>query len=540
MPALRFFRYRRITRPLIGCLAIFTAMALLSTTMIRPTSAAGSQDGSTQRPEATFPTNSTLPAAIPDSPGGTPPTYGTPLVLNFPVTGVSANVSDVSISVTVTHTWCGDVDMVLAAPGGSPNLVVVGHIGVTAAGSFGSSSDYSGTYVFSDTGATTNIWTAAVATPVPAGTYRTTVRGMAGTTNPPTVTSLNSTFGGLTPAQANGTWTLTVRDGASGDTGTITASSLTVNPTGPPIIPQHIVDFDGDGKTDPAVVRNTGGGPTGQITWFAQNSSGAPASTTVPWGLNGDRYVPEDYDGDSKTDIAVWRQGPPFGAYFYILQSQTGTLRIDQFGQTGDDPTVIGDYDGDNKADPAVYRGGAVAGAHSFWYYRSSINGLIIGTEWGQNGDFPAPGDYDGDGKFDYAVQRNAGGGQARFFIRRTTGGDTSVIFGTPTDVVVPGDYDGDGKYDIATIRDSGGTILWSILRSSDSGTTSATFGASATDFGTQGDWDGDGKTDIAVWRPNADPTMNFFYIRRSSTGVDAQVEWGQNGDNPVANYNSH
>ena len=32
-------------------------------------------------------------------------------------------------------------------------------------------------------------------------------------------------------------------------------------------------DFDGDGKTDYVVARNTGGGASGQLTWF--------------WGING-------------------------------------------------------------------------------------------------------------------------------------------------------------------------------------------------------------------------------------------------------------
>ena len=537
MRTLSIAKTKHVARLIPFSLAIFTAMALLSTTMIRPTAAAGSQDDLVQRPDATFPGTGVGP--IPDSPGGTPPTYGPPLVISFVVSGVTAPITDVSVNVTLTHTWCGDVDMVLAAPGGSPNLVTVGHIGVIAAGSFGSSSDYSGLYNFTDSAAGANIWTAAVATPIPAGNYRTTVRGMVGTTNPPTVTSLNSTFGGLTTPLANGTWTLTIRDGASGDTGTVTAANLSIT-GGPAVVPQHVVDFDGDGKTDPAVIRNTGGGPSGQETWFIQNSSGAPASTTRDWGIASDFAVPEDYDGDNKTDIAVWRPGPPFGSYFYILQSSTGTLRTDQFGQTGDDPTVVGDYDGDGKTDPAVYRDGAIAGAHSFWYYRSSISGTIIGTDWGQNGDFPGPGDYDGDGKNDFVVQRDAGGGQARFYLKQTTAGNTNVLFGTPLDVIVPGDYDGDLKTDIAVVRATGGVLTWYVLRSSNAATTSTAFGASVTDLVCQGDWDGDGKTDIAVWRPNADPTMNFFYWLRSSTGVLAAVEWGQNLDVPAANYNSH
>lgn len=506
--------------------------------MSRSTVASGLRDDVIQVPQAVFVGTGT--GDIPDGLSGTPPQYGTPLVISFAVSGVTTNVTDVQVSFTATHSWVGDLDYVLKAPGAGPSLVVVSRIGVTTDGSFGSFSDYLGTYTFTDNTAGTNIWTAASTSPIPTGSYRTTLGGTAGQINPPPLTSLNSTFGGMTPAQANGIWTLTVRDAAQMDTGTVSAAILTINAGGPSVSTQHIVDYDGDGKTDPSVVRNTGGGPSGQVTWFNLNSGGVPVITSTPWGLISDRLTPEDYDGDGKTDIAVWRPGAPSSSFFYILQSQTGTLRTDQFGQNGDDPTVIGDYDGDGRADPAVYRSGAALGDHSFWYYRSSVNGLIIGNEFGQNGDSPAPGDYDGDGKFDFVVKRDGGGGQARFFLRQTTAGDTSVSFGQPTDVVVPGDYDGDGKYDIATARGSTGTILWFIRRSSDGVINSFAFGVTATDFHCQGDWDGDAKTDIAVWRQNADPTQNFFFWRRSSDGAFAQVKWGLFGDIPVANYNVH
>jgi len=307
---------------------------------------------------------------------------------------------------------------------------------------------------------------------------------------------------------------------------------------------QHIVDFNGDGKTDFAVVRNTGGGTGGQLTWFI-NLTGTGTTYASAWGIASDRVIPEDYDGDDKTDIAVWRPGSPGTAAFYILQSQTSTLRIDTFGQTGDDPTVVGDYDGDGKTDVAVYRAGANSGDQSTWYFRGSLNNParnITYVSWGQNGDFPAPGDYDGDGKNDFVIQRNNGGGQGRFWMLQTTAGFNSVVFGTPTDVIVPGDYDGDGKTDLAVVRGVSGQLNWYVRPSSTgviSGGPTATFGLSASDFMAQGDYDGDGKTDVAIWRPSATAGATVFWVLGSASSTFS-VPFGQNGDLSVAYYNHH
>ena len=299
------------------------------------------------------------------------------------------------------------------------------------------------------------------------------------------------------------------------------------------------VDLNGDGKTDFTVVRNTGGGTGGAVTWFTLLNGGSP--TQIQWGISTDSFVPEDFDGDGKDDVTVWRAGTQ--AYFYTFRSSNNTLMQNAFGQTGDDPTVVGDYDGDGKADYAVYRGGATAGAQSFWFYRASTganSGQVIYTQFGQNGDFPAPGDYDGDGKRDFVVQRSAGNGTANFFMKMTASANATVNFGTPTDVIVPGDYDGDGKTDIATRRSANGVINWYIRPSSGGAMQTYQFGASATDFAVQGNYDGDNKTDIAVWRPSATAGQSAFYYRGSATGNTGAQPWGQSGDYPVANYNNH
>jgi hypothetical protein len=311
---------------------------------------------------------------------------------------------------------------------------------------------------------------------------------------------------------------------------------------------QHVLDFNGDGRTDYSVVRNTGGGTGGQITWFIAHT-GTDTFQTVPWGISTDAFVPADYDGDNKTDIAIWRSGPPFGAYFHILRSSDGTYSQVQFGQSGDDPTVTGDYTGDGKADPAVYRSGSTSGAQSFWYFSPSegpFAGQPIGTAWGMNGDFPAPGDYNGDGKADFVVQRGDDQGIANFLRRNGTGGpdqgggvSSAIKYGRATDQVAPGDYDGDGMTDLAVLRSQSGQLAWFVLSSSTGNSNRLDWGISASDFPVPGDYDGDGKTDLSVYRPSSSPGQSRFYIRRSGAGPSA-YPWGQSGDYPVANYNVH
>ncbi|HMJ09681.1 MAG TPA: VCBS repeat-containing protein, partial [Pyrinomonadaceae bacterium] len=498
-------------------------------------------------PAATFPADNPSLGPIPDSDVTTPACQNNSTTfrdVTFPVTGLTGNVATVIVAFSASHSYLQDVEVTLRAPGGSPSHLLFAGTGTTSTSPnscVGSSNDLSlsNAYTFSDA-ATANWWTTAATNPVPTSTNRTVVTGIGGTTNPPAVTSLNTTFAGLTPAQANGTWSLRFRDRGAGDTGSVGAGSLTITTSGTVAPAQHVVDFNGDGKTDFAVVRNTGGGPEGQITWYNQ-FNGAAGDQTANWGIATDFFVPGDYDGDSKTDLSVWRPGAAGVAGWYTLQSSDATLRIENFGQTGDDPTVIGDYNGDGKDDIAVYRAGAAAGDQSTWFYRTAVGGAVTFAQWGQNGDFPAPGDYDGDGKNDFSVQRNGGGGQAVFITYQTSTGTPSyTAFGTPSDVIVPGDYDGDGKTDYATIRGSGGQILWFYLPSSGGSYVTVVFGNSATDIPVQGDYDGDGKTDQAIWRPNVDPTQNYYYVNRSNGSGLQTAEWGQDGDYPTANYNTH
>jgi hypothetical protein len=290
------------------------------------------------------------------------------------------------------------------------------------------------------------------------------------------------------------------------------------------------IDLNGDLKTDFVVVRNTGGGPSGQLTWFfALNGGGSTGA--VNWGVNTDWVLANDFDGDGKDDITVWRPGAAGAAAFFIFQGSTNTARIVQFGETGDIPTIVADYDNDGKADPAVFR----QGTPSTWYFLGSATGTLSAVGWGATTDVPAPGDFDGDGKADFGIYRSSGTGQLDFWRLLSTGAVMPVVrFGTLADIYAPGDYDGDHKTDIATFRRGGGQTTWNWVSSLDGSVHNVAWG-SGTDFPVQGDYDGDGKTDIAIWRPSTTPGQTAFWAQLSSNGGLLVVQWGLNGDFPVA-----
>lgn len=303
----------------------------------------------------------------------------------------------------------------------------------------------------------------------------------------------------------------------------VTAGAV-VTPTDAPL------DFNGDGKTDWVVVRNVGGGPPGQLRWFWNINGSAAPTAASDWGLSSDALTSADYDGDQKDDIAVWRQGAALTAAFYILQSQTNTVRVEPFGQTGDNPTVVNDYNGDGKDDVAVYRAGTPT---STWFYRTVPGGAITYVAWGSASDFVAPGDWNGDGTADFGVQRGSGG-TGQFWVRLSNGATLPVVtFGFPTDLVVTGDFDGDAKTDVAVARESGGVITWYWRPSGGGADQQVTFGLSGDAYA-PGDYDGDGRTDAGVFR------NGVFYTRSTGSGAVTFFSLGLNGDLVPASYNTH
>lgn len=268
-------------------------------------------------------------------------------------------------------------------------------------------------------------------------------------------------------------------------------------------------DYNGDGRTDVAIWRPADGNWWVMYSYFGN-------STTVPFGVSGDVPVPGDYDGDKKSDLAVYR---PSTHVWYVLRSSTNTFFSIPLG-VGMDKLVPGDYDGDCKTDIAVWR----PSTGEWFIARSSDGGYTIAT-FGLSGDIPTPGDYDGDCKSDLAIFRPSTG---EWYIHQSSTGNVSITsWGLSGDKPVEGDYDGDGKTDIAVWRP--GTSAWWILQSTD-GAITYQLGNNG-DKPQPGDYDGDGRADLGLWRSST----GAWHIMRSSDGQTIVQQWGVGSDLPAS-----
>lgn len=306
----------------------------------------------------------------------------------------------------------------------------------------------------------------------------------------------------------------------------ITNGLIILDATGVGMPSKNVVsDFDGDKKTDLAVFRPSNG------AWQIERSSdGFEAPIKNRTSPLGDDIVPGDYDGDGiselgnyKTSTSQWtvRKFRPTGSRFLINAV---------YGSPGDIP-IAADYDADGKTDVAIWR--PSNGTFQIW---QSTLGLRTVT-WAQfrgtgstlpqvSTDKPLVGDYDGDGKIDLAVWR-AGLPNGTLYINKSSSSLLmTMTLGQTGDKVVSADFDGNGSTDAVAYRPSNGT--WYVQDPVTLASSSFVWG-NPEDSPIPADYDGDGKADFTVFRPSTNQWLRI----NSSNGLTLDRVFGQPGDTP-------
>jgi subtilisin-like proprotein convertase family protein len=458
-------------------------------------------------PATTF--SSTAPIHGGDGARGRASAYASTIVAS----GLTGAITDVNVTLTnINHLNPDDLDILLVGPTGKSILLTSDAGGTADVVSVNLTFDDAGALVIPDAGPMvtntvkpTNFGTGDTMPDIPAPYPNSSTAGSA---------TLASVFNGTEP---NGTWKLYICDDATTSAGTVAGGwSIDITAGGTYGAKRFTAgDFDGDGKTDAAVWRES----TRQ--WFWRDSASYANRGFATFGSAGDIPVPGDYDGDGKTDIAVWR---PSNGVWYVVESSTATLTQAVFGLSSDTP-VAADYDGDGKFDKAVFRGGA----NATWYVLQSASNTVRSVAWGTTGDAPVRGHFEGTNGADFAVFRASN--NVWYILNNAASSFRAAEFGTAGDVNAQADYDGDGKTDIAMWRASSGDFF--ILNSATSSFSGVHWGATG-DTPTPGDYDGDSRADVAVFRTDS----GGWYILNSGTPAGAaavrQDVWGQTGDKAV------
>ena len=301
-------------------------------------------------------------------------------------------------------------------------------------------------------------------------------------------------------------------------------------------------DFNGDGKADVAII-----GPSGWATMPVAFSNGTgtftvtntPIATFAAWAATPNaKVLVGDFNGDGKTDVALI--GPSGWASMPVAFSNgNGTFTVTNMpiasfagwaATTGAQP-LVGDFNGDGRADVALT---GPSGWATLPVAFSNGNGSFTVTNipianfasWAATaGAKPLLGDFNGDGKPDVALTGPSGwatlpvafsNGNGSFNVTNTPIASFAGWAATTNAKPLVGDFNGDGRADVALTGPSGWASLpvafslgnGSFNVSNQPIASFAGWAATANAKPLVGDFNGDGRADVALTGPSGWATL--------------------------------
>lgn len=511
-----------------------------------------------------------------------------PAGVNIPIdlTGeFIGNITSLEIILDIEHTFAQDISATLYAPDGLAHLVLLSRID--------SAADMDGLYTFSDQ-ATKDIWEVGRTGLLPPDHYRTSTAGFVSSTgyynnrHGGCTTRMSGAFGGLTPAQSNGIWTLNISDNQEGITGSIknvyfswsqsddlifdtSFETITSTPYAPLAAASDILgdckkaqyDFTGTGFSDFVtsyktnvdslaiqMVSNEGDETTAEEFIF----TGLPFTTTKITSGG-------DFDGDGIQDF-VFEVPIDSNSYELLIRRSSRpndlpvSFQITNPSQGLNFDLQIGDYDGDGLDDFAYFITQNINSEIAFLSIRESttFSYRAIFTETGVTADFRPGGgfDHNGDKIADFALFiKSSEGGQ---IVKVFDGLNGTLLFDSIVErfnngtFLVPGTFLANKIAGIGTLTSFNNlSHFWQnyddvqdpnqLVSQGEVG-----FGSSNTDIPVSGDYDGDTIDDVGIWRPDTDGLGNRFIIRPSGSAdpdnnlIVVYPDSADMNDRPLAN----